>query len=138
MDKNKQLKLREIGYRVNESCGTCVHASFPNDDWGTCGIHTYEHQKHNAEVSQLSINKFGSCPKYEAHPVATAKLHAFDEFVVRYLRLQDFMNSVYDGAAKECEECEARLAPQSRINGHHMAQRIVTNVEESLKRRKLF
>lgn len=52
--------------------------------------------------------------------------------------LQDVLNAVYAGAAKECEEAEHRAAPEVRFNGHHMAQRIVQNVQDELMRRKLF
>lgn len=50
--------------------------------------------------------------------------------------LQQVLNAVYQGAAKECEgrEREGKLVG----NGHHMAQSIVENVKAELLRRGLF
>ena len=55
----------------------------------------------------------------------------------RTKEMQDVLNAVYQGAVKECEEREHSSG--GRIgNGHHMAQKIVTNVEQELIRRGLF
>ena len=78
MDNNKLKVLREIGYRIMPTCGDCVWAEFPQDDWGTCGLHDYQHEKHTGEKRQLSIHKSGNCPQFE---VATlAHLSHFAEF----------------------------------------------------------
>ncbi len=138
MDKNKQLKLREIGYRINEGCGVCFHGKFPHNQWGTCDIHTYEHNKHSVERSELSIHKLGSCSEYTADPMIIVQLHAYEEFLrppQRRIELQEVLNAVYAGAVTECE---ARERTGVIGNGHHMAQKIVLNVETGLLERKLF
>lgn len=54
----------------------------------------------------------------------------------RTKEMQDVLNAVYQGAVKECEEREHN---GGRIgNGHHMAQKIVDNVEKELIRRNMF
>ena len=46
------------------------------------------------------------------------------------------LNAVYAAASKECEETEVRVSAHgARINGHHMAQRIVEDVKVELNRR---
>lgn len=65
MDANKLTVLREVGYKINRCCGLCKHGWFPRDDWGTCELTTYEHQKHSGTPRKLSIHKYGRCPKFE-------------------------------------------------------------------------
>lgn len=67
MDANKLEVLRSIGYEIRDTCGTCVHATFsPVSAWSTCGLHSYEHQKHSHAVRQLSIHQDGWCPSFVA------------------------------------------------------------------------
>jgi hypothetical protein len=67
MDTNKLNKLKEVGYRLQDCCATCVHSLFDigiqYSDFGTCKIHEYEHQKHSDQKRKLSINKYGKCDK---------------------------------------------------------------------------
>lgn len=79
MDANKLKVLRALPYRINPCCALCQHGWFPKDDWGTCELHTYEHEKHTGPRRQLSIYKQGSCPKFEAKP-HLEHLGAFREF----------------------------------------------------------
>ena len=64
MDKNKYLKLQEIHYKIYRCCGSCMHANYFNDDWSTCKIHVYNHQKHSESLREMSIFKYGSCSQY--------------------------------------------------------------------------
>ena len=79
MDENKLKVLQGVGYKVNPCCGLCKHGWFPQNDWGTCEIHKYAHLKHTGVSRQLSIHKYGSCPKFEAKGLST--LGAFGEFL---------------------------------------------------------
>ena len=60
-------------------CGLCQHAWFPKDDWGTCTIQTYEHEKHTGPARQLSIHKYGTCKLFRLR-VNVNFLGAFQEF----------------------------------------------------------
>lgn len=66
MDKNKLNVLRDIGYKIRETCGSCKSSCFssPGVDYGYCEENTYEHQKHGG-VHFLSIHRQGWCPKYK-------------------------------------------------------------------------
>lgn len=83
MDANKLQVLREIAYQVPETCSTCRHSDLSADGWGYCNLHTYQHLKHNEDVSRLSINKAGVCRNYERddQKVATANLGSFLQFI---------------------------------------------------------
>lgn len=81
MDANKLKVLREVGYQIPGVCGLCRHGAFPKNNWGTCNVTTYSHQKHTGDDRQLSIHKFGSCPKFDADPNAVFGLLAFSEFL---------------------------------------------------------
>lgn len=80
MDKNKLQVLRELPYRVQRVCGLCLHGQFPTNDWGTCATAVYDHQKHSEAIRQLSITRFGSCPKFEAGSKVEG-LGGFKEFL---------------------------------------------------------
>ena len=81
MDANKRLKLADIGYQVQNICMLCKHSTFPLDDWGTCELHMYEHEKHTDTVRKLSIHKAGSCPQFLADEVQMNQLGAFAELL---------------------------------------------------------
>ena len=82
MDQNKLAELRRIGYRIPKTCGLCVHGAFPNNEWGTCSVRTYDHLKHSDAKRQLSVVKSGSCPdKFEVDELKAAHLGAFREFL---------------------------------------------------------
>jgi len=81
MDKNKLTELRDIGYTIPKTCGLCVHGTFPNDDWGTCAAHTYNHLKHSDTKRHLSIVKSGACSKFELDEAQAARLGAYREFL---------------------------------------------------------
>ena len=79
MDQNKLKKLREIDYKINKSCDTCVFSSFrTNNDYGFCMLHTYDHLKHTGENMPLSIFRFGVCPSYAK---SSDGLGAWSEFL---------------------------------------------------------
>lgn len=80
MDASKLKVLRSLPYRVMPVCGLCLHGWFPKDDWGTCSVHTYEHEKHTGPRRSLSIHKFGTCKKFEPRP-NLSHLGAFEEFL---------------------------------------------------------
>jgi hypothetical protein len=78
VDENKLRILRKVGYRFPPTCGRCKHGIFPQNQWGTCGIHKYEHQKHTGPARALSIHMLGSCPQFESQGVS---LGAYQEFL---------------------------------------------------------
>lgn len=81
MDGSKLKVLRELPYRVLPTCGLCRHSSFGRmGQWGTCGVHTYEHGKHTGNARQLSINVHGTCPSFQASEESVCLLEGFSEF----------------------------------------------------------
>jgi hypothetical protein len=81
MDANKLAKLHEIGYSIKNTCSMCSHGVFPNNDWGTCDVFTYDHQKHSDQKRRLSIHKGGSCSKFDLSPAESLKLGMFRELM---------------------------------------------------------
>jgi hypothetical protein len=81
MDANKLQVLRDLPYKIPAVCGLCVHGEFPNNEWGTCKAQQYDHVKHTGPARQLSIVKFGVCPKYTEDPAKMAQLGLFTEFL---------------------------------------------------------
>mgnify|MGYP003613172759 CR=1 FL=1 len=77
MDANKLIKLNKINYEIKRCCGICEHANVFNDNWSTCKIHTYEHEKHSEANRQLSIFKFGYCSQFKFN----AELGTWKEFL---------------------------------------------------------
>ncbi len=82
MDANKLIVLKEIGYVVKLTCGTCKHADIPKgQDFGGCGLYTYEHLKHTQGPKPLSINRSGYCSSYEPTSLRDVTLHGFTQLV---------------------------------------------------------
>ena len=83
-DDNKFEKLREIGYRIPVTCGTCKFGQFGSHKswWGTCQKHTYMHKKHdNPEGGRgISIVRGGTCSEGEMSDSVRAHLGAHIEF----------------------------------------------------------
>lgn len=79
MDANKLQVLQALPYQINRCCGLCKHGWFPQNDWGTCEVIKYDHEKHSGPPRKLSIHKYGHCPKFEAK--ANTTLGAFQEFL---------------------------------------------------------
>jgi hypothetical protein len=77
MDANKKRKLTDLGYRVLDTCGRCMHGQFKGYEWGTCQKHTYQHQKHSYKVRQLSIHRSGYCNSEHFQPKPGEDLHGF-------------------------------------------------------------
>jgi hypothetical protein len=73
MDANKLETLRGIGYKIRRTCGNCAFGRFvEGSDFGLCMIQRYQHLKHTEGDRNLSVNKYGVCPKYTAGlPAAT-------------------------------------------------------------------
>ena len=80
MDKNKLETLSDINYTIQPSCGLCIHALFPNNDWGLCSKHSYDHMKHDG-THKLSIHRLGSCDKFVFSPEKAAGMEHYDEFI---------------------------------------------------------
>lgn len=81
MDINKASKLREIGYKIEPSCGTCKHfVQRSDEDFGDCQIHDYEHLKHTGGRRRLSVVRYGQCKSFEAND-NLGYLHGFKEFL---------------------------------------------------------
>lgn len=79
MDKNKLQVLRELPFKIHKVCGLCKHGVF-KQDWGMCSNSTYSHLKHTGPERQLSIHRFGSCPKFEESSSVDG-LGAYKEFL---------------------------------------------------------
>lgn len=80
MDKNKLRVLEEAGYKIQSTCSTCKHSSFPNNEWGTCELHLYNHLKHSDTTRQLSIHKTGYCKEYRVSETKLETLGTFRSF----------------------------------------------------------
>jgi hypothetical protein len=84
MDESKRQKLIEIDYEIRECCALCKHSDLrTQDEWGTCQVQRYQHQKHTVSGRQLSVNRHGWCVKFEPDKVALARLGRFEEFLIR-------------------------------------------------------
>lgn len=81
MDANKLKVLRDLDYKVQKTCGLCAHGVFPNNDWGTCQKHEYQHEKHTGDARKLSIVRYGSCAEFEQYDQSGATLGAYQEFL---------------------------------------------------------
>lgn len=81
MDANKRLELMKIGYAIQGTCGMCKHGFFPNDSFGTCAIHSYQHLKHTGDRRQLSVYAHGRCNHFELDEKA-ARLGLWHEFLL--------------------------------------------------------
>lgn len=67
MDNNKLKVLRELGYEIKSTCGSCEAGQFSTQtaEFGTCALHTYKHGKHTGPDRELSIHRMGACASYE-------------------------------------------------------------------------
>jgi hypothetical protein len=87
MDKNKEKKLKKIGYIIPEVCGTCLHSDIkPGQDFGTCGLISYNHLKHSTDVRDLTIYRGGRCEGegfYATDPAAEKRLGLWAQFIER-------------------------------------------------------
>lgn len=80
MDANKLQKLKDIGYSIGPSCGTCKHFQQHVDEFfGECVVNTYVHKKHTGGERRLSVLVFGHCNRYEQGSVEY--MHGFKEFM---------------------------------------------------------
>ena len=68
MDKNKRQKLAGISYTIRATCSLCQYSRFPHNDWGTCKLHLYSHEKHTKSRRELSIHKSGWCDCFDLDP----------------------------------------------------------------------
>lgn len=83
MDANKQEALDQIGYEIPACCGLCRFGQFPQNDWGTCDLHSYTHLKHSGPDRRLSVYRFGLCRgagQFQPDPTKIAALGAFARF----------------------------------------------------------
>jgi hypothetical protein len=81
MDANKLAVLGGVQYQIARTCGTCKHSTFPNNNWGTCGLLTYQHLKHTGAPRQLSIYRYGCCVLHEMNVASQAELGLFEQFL---------------------------------------------------------
>jgi hypothetical protein len=82
MDLNKLKVLQDLPYKIHKVCGICKNGRWkPNTDWGTCMIILYNHKKHTTDERELSIHKYGSCPKFEYDEHIPATFGLFQEFI---------------------------------------------------------
>ena len=85
MDQHKAQKLVEIGYTIKPCCALCIFSFFPQNDWGLCETHTYDHQKHDG-THQLSVHKTGSCAQFEPDQEELSTMRHYREFFRVLLR----------------------------------------------------
>lgn len=65
MNKNKMIKLKEIGYVIRETCLICDHSEFTRpSNFGFCKIHTCVHRKHTGPPKQLGVHQTGRCEHF--------------------------------------------------------------------------
>lgn len=83
MDRNKLKVLQDIGYSIKKVCGNCLHGLFPQNDWGTCAVTTYDHEKHTGPARQLSIHRTGHCSKHVFDTSRGHQLGAFQPLIER-------------------------------------------------------
>ena len=83
MDENKLKKLREIGYKIPETCRWCKEISSLDTPWTTCERYAYQHKKHTHKIRRVSIHSSGTCPMWEANLDLIYKTfgHSWLEFV---------------------------------------------------------
>lgn len=64
------MQLR--GYRVVESCASCLHALFDGKPWGGCRRESYIHGKHGKRLMPAHVSM--TCEHYTRDPRATQVL----------------------------------------------------------------
>lgn len=80
MDRRKLQVLQALPYRILSTCALCTHSMFgTHGEWGTCGLHDYEHGKHTGGKRQLSINRSGTCPSFQMDEKDFVALEGFRE-----------------------------------------------------------
>lgn len=83
-DENKFTVLRTAGYNIPITCRLCKYGQFPNTgEWGTCGLHKYDHGKHTGDKRGVSVCLSGTCPSSIEDPqkVTKAAFGAHVEFL---------------------------------------------------------
>jgi hypothetical protein len=80
MDENKKQVLKDIGYRVRQTCLCCKY-SFITGNWGTCHLYTYDHLKHNEKSRYLSVHASGYCARFVMKESFSFGIHGFQEFM---------------------------------------------------------
>lgn len=104
MDANKLQKLKDIGYTIKASCGTCKYFQHHQDEhFGECDKHEYTHLKHSGGKRKLSVVMYGSCDKYEATNLSF--LHGFME-LVQPKHTIDCVNCDECSKCKKCGYCK--------------------------------
>jgi len=86
MDRNKVITLRQIGYKIRQSCGICTHGTFREGFWGTCETHKYSHEKHTGEDRQLSIHRSGICEGFKPDAEISHDMRHYAEFLDKDLK----------------------------------------------------
>lgn len=84
-DANKMAALERAGYTIRPCCGLCRHGEFPpTQDWSTCPLIPYKHEKHTARglgLRAASIHRTGLCKHFEKDEAQTALLGAHARFM---------------------------------------------------------
>lgn len=82
MDENKLAKLKEIDYKIRDTCHNCKHFKQTSDKFfGECLAHHYTHKKHTGEARQLSVYLGGTCNEHEFANEDLMMLHSFKQFI---------------------------------------------------------
>ena len=82
MDANKLTKLSTVDYSIQPSCGLCIYSAFPNNDWGLCAKHAYDHQKHDG-MHKLSIHRLGTCPDFVFSEKKAQGMEHYEQFIIK-------------------------------------------------------
>jgi len=119
MDANKHAVLRQIGYRIPQTCDLCVNGQFNVGAYfGTCALHTYEHEKHSEKRRHLSIYTGGTCSSFKERETAKTLLSEFHQFLQAPSPDADYARGHVAGVKSSIDAVEwlQSLRPQADIS----------------------
>lgn len=65
-DENKLQALRDHGFKIVPTCGTCIHFKpGSRSGWGHCKAISHTHQKHTGKDKPTGVPTNGYCDSYE-------------------------------------------------------------------------
>jgi len=66
-DKNKLAMMREMNYRIVDSCATCRFGlgRHSNEGWGRCSQLSYKHDKHSDHTRPMPAHTAFICDDHE-------------------------------------------------------------------------
>lgn len=80
-DPAKFQALRDYGFIIAETCGTCQHWVKTGNGWGVCQKITYQHGKHSG-IKQMGTPSNGLCNKYDTDGAKMLhQVQSYSEFI---------------------------------------------------------